>query len=163
MQQAEGNPQEPLILSPVLQLHPFAVILAVTAGAVISGALGAFLAVPMAAIPARVVDYLRGRRPAAAPARSRTTTHQHGGMRPIRRRRTPRSSRTAVLADARPHSRSARPGDPVGAGRASRGPDGGRSARPVRTGHPPPPCTGHDAVAPTGDCRVRRSSPHGTA
>ena len=79
VQQAEGNLLEPLILSPVLQLHPFAVILAVTAGAVTSGALGAFLAVPMAAIPARVVDHLRGRRPAAGPARSRTTTHQHGG------------------------------------------------------------------------------------
>ncbi len=67
MQQAEGNLLEPLILSPVLQLHPFAVILAVTAGAVTSGALGAFLAVPMATILARVVEYLRGRRPAAGP------------------------------------------------------------------------------------------------
>ncbi len=67
VQQAEGNLLEPLILSPVLRLHPFAVILAVTAGAVTSGVLGAFLAVPMAAIPARVVDYLRGRRPAAGP------------------------------------------------------------------------------------------------
>ncbi len=64
---AEGNLLEPLILSPVLQLHPFTVILAVTAGAVTSGVVGAFLAVPMAAILARVVDYLRGRRPAAGP------------------------------------------------------------------------------------------------
>ncbi len=55
------------MLSPVLQLHPFAVILAVTAGAVTSGALGAFLAVPMAAVLAQVVDHLRGRRPAARP------------------------------------------------------------------------------------------------
>ncbi len=61
------HPLEPLILSPVLQLHPFAVILAVTAGAVTSGALGAFLAVPMAAILARVVEYLRGHHPAAGP------------------------------------------------------------------------------------------------
>ena len=67
MQQAEGNLLEPLTLSPLLHLHPFAVILAVTAGAVTFGVLGALLAVPMAAIPARVVDYPRGRRPAAGP------------------------------------------------------------------------------------------------
>lgn len=67
VQQAEGNLLEPLILSPVLRLHPFAIILAVSAGAVTYGVLGAFLAVPVAACVARVVDYLRGRRPAAGP------------------------------------------------------------------------------------------------
>jgi putative heme transporter len=67
VQQAEGNLLEPLIISPILQLHPFAVILAVSAGAVTYGVLGAFLAVPLAACLGRVVDYLRGRRPAAGP------------------------------------------------------------------------------------------------
>jgi predicted PurR-regulated permease PerM len=67
VQQAEGNLLEPLIISPVLRLHPFAIILAVTAGAVTYGVLGAFLGVPLAACAGRVVDYLRGRRPAAGP------------------------------------------------------------------------------------------------
>ncbi|WP_409329478.1 AI-2E family transporter [Trujillonella humicola] len=67
VQQAEGNLLEPLIISPVLRLHPFAIILAVTAGAVTFGILGAFLAVPVAACFGRVVDYVRGRRPAAGP------------------------------------------------------------------------------------------------
>ncbi|TKJ18126.1 AI-2E family transporter [Blastococcus sp. CCUG 61487] len=67
VQQAEGNLLEPLILGPVLRLHPFAIILAVTAGAVTYGVLGAFLAVPVAASVARIVDYVRGRPPAAGP------------------------------------------------------------------------------------------------
>ncbi|UOY02595.1 AI-2E family transporter [Blastococcus sp. PRF04-17] len=67
VQQAEGNLLEPLIISPVLRLHPFAIILAVTAGAVTFGVLGAFLAVPLAACAGRVIDYARGRRPAAGP------------------------------------------------------------------------------------------------
>ena len=67
VQQAEGNLLEPLILSPVLRLHPFVIILAVTIGGVTYGVLGAFLAVPLTACLARVVDYLRGREPAAGP------------------------------------------------------------------------------------------------
>ena len=67
VQQAEGNLLEPLIIAPVLRLHPFAIILAVSAGAVTFGVLGAFLGVPLAACVGRVVDYLRGRRPAAGP------------------------------------------------------------------------------------------------
>ena len=55
------------VLSPAAWLHPFAVILAVSAGAVTYGVLGAFLGVPLAACAGRVVDYLRGRRPAAGP------------------------------------------------------------------------------------------------
>jgi predicted PurR-regulated permease PerM len=67
VQQAEGNLLEPLILSPVLRLHPFLIILAVTVGGVTYGVLGAFLAVPLTACLARIVDYLRGREPDAGP------------------------------------------------------------------------------------------------
>ncbi|MGY2067337.1 AI-2E family transporter [Blastococcus sp. SYSU DS0619] len=67
VQQAEGNLLEPLILSPVLRLHPFVIILAVTVGGVTYGVLGAFLAVPLTACLARVVDYVRGREPDAGP------------------------------------------------------------------------------------------------
>lgn len=67
VQQTEGNLLEPLILSPVLKLHPFLIIVVVTVGAVGYGVLGAFLAVPLSACAARVIDYARGRPPAAGP------------------------------------------------------------------------------------------------
>jgi predicted PurR-regulated permease PerM len=67
VQQAEGNLLEPLVLSPVLRLHPFLIILAVTVGAVTYGVLGAFLAVPITACAGRIIDYLRGRPAAAGP------------------------------------------------------------------------------------------------
>ncbi|MGY2127074.1 AI-2E family transporter [Blastococcus sp. SYSU DS0617] len=80
VQQAEGNLLEPLILSPVLRMHPFAIILAVSAGAVTYGVLGAFLAVPVAASAARVVDYVRGRRPAAGPGSDPDDGHPAWGV-----------------------------------------------------------------------------------
>jgi putative heme transporter len=61
VQQIEGNVLEPLILGRTIHLHPFVVITAITAGAAVLGILGAFLAVPVAAIIARVVDLIRGR------------------------------------------------------------------------------------------------------
>lgn len=59
VQQLEGNVLEPLILGRVIRLHPLVVLLAITAGSLTLGILGAFLAVPVAAIIARVVDLLR--------------------------------------------------------------------------------------------------------
>ncbi len=59
VQQIEGNVLEPLIVGRATQLHPLAVIVALTTGAVTLGILGAFLAVPVAASIARAVGYLR--------------------------------------------------------------------------------------------------------
>lgn len=59
VQQVEGNVLEPLVVGRATQLHPLAVIVALTAGAVTLGILGAFLAVPVAASVARAVGYLR--------------------------------------------------------------------------------------------------------
>lgn len=67
VQQVESNLLEPIILSKVIALHPLVIILSITGGAVSFGLLGAFLAVPLAASIARVVDYLRGRTPDAGP------------------------------------------------------------------------------------------------
>jgi putative heme transporter len=61
VQQLEGNVLEPLILGRTIHLHPLVVVTSITAGAAVLGILGAFLAVPVAAIVARVVDLLRGR------------------------------------------------------------------------------------------------------
>jgi predicted PurR-regulated permease PerM len=59
VQQAESNILEPLILGRVIALHPLVIILSITAGSLALGILGAFLAVPVAAIVARVIDELR--------------------------------------------------------------------------------------------------------
>lgn len=60
VQQAESNLLEPLILARVIRLHPLVVIVSITAGGVLLGVLGAFLAVPVAASIARAIDYARG-------------------------------------------------------------------------------------------------------
>ncbi|TRW46945.1 AI-2E family transporter [Georgenia yuyongxinii] len=67
VQQLEGHVLQPFIQGRTISLHPLVIILAVTAGAVLMGILGAFLAVPVAAVIARLVDNLRGRPPAIGP------------------------------------------------------------------------------------------------
>ncbi|MFP5578323.1 MAG: AI-2E family transporter [Acidimicrobiia bacterium] len=59
VQQIEGNVLEPLVMGRATELHPLAVITAVTAGGLTFGILGAFLAVPVTASVARTVGYLR--------------------------------------------------------------------------------------------------------
>ena len=71
VQQLEGNFVQPVIMGSIVALHPLVVILVITAGGVLLGVVGAFLAVPVTAIVARVVDHLRGRGPAAGPGTSR--------------------------------------------------------------------------------------------
>lgn len=56
VQQLEGNVLQPIIIGRATELHPMVVILAITAGAVLLGILGAFLAVPVAAIVARAIS-----------------------------------------------------------------------------------------------------------
>lgn len=70
-QQAEGNLLQPLIMSKVIALHPLVVVLSIAAGVVAFGILGAFLAVPLAAAAARIVDMVRGRVPEAGPGSDR--------------------------------------------------------------------------------------------
>jgi predicted PurR-regulated permease PerM len=50
VQQLESNVLAPLVLGRAIDLHPLAVILSVTAGGLLLGVLGAFLAVPVAAV-----------------------------------------------------------------------------------------------------------------
>jgi putative heme transporter len=61
VQQLESNILEPLVLGKVIRLHPLLIIVAVTGGGITVGILGAFLAVPIVASIARVVEYLRER------------------------------------------------------------------------------------------------------
>lgn len=48
--QLEGNLVSPLVLGKALSLHPLAILLALTAGTIIAGVVGALLSVPLAAV-----------------------------------------------------------------------------------------------------------------
>lgn len=58
VQQLEGNVLQPILQSRSMQLHAVVVLLAVTAGGSLFGIVGAFLAVPVAAIVAVVLRYV---------------------------------------------------------------------------------------------------------
>lgn len=62
VQQVEGNLLAPVVLGKATELHPLATLAALTAGAVLLGVLGAFLAIPVAASLTRAGSYLRQRR-----------------------------------------------------------------------------------------------------
>jgi putative heme transporter len=62
VQQLEGNVFYPIVVGRKLNLHPVAILLALTAGGTLGGVAGAFLAVPVAAVVAAVLDYQRERR-----------------------------------------------------------------------------------------------------
>ncbi|MGC0144519.1 AI-2E family transporter [Pseudactinotalea sp. Z1732] len=60
VQQIEGNVLQPFLMGRALKLHPVAVLLAVTAGTVLGGIIGALLAVPIIAATNSVMLYLHG-------------------------------------------------------------------------------------------------------
>ena len=62
IQQLEGNVFYPLVVGKQLKLHPVAILLALTAGGVLAGVAGAFLAIPVAAVVSAVLDLVRTRR-----------------------------------------------------------------------------------------------------
>jgi predicted PurR-regulated permease PerM len=59
VQQLEGNVFYPIVVGRKLQLHPVGILLALTAGGVLAGVVGAFLAVPVAAVTGAVLNYTR--------------------------------------------------------------------------------------------------------
>ena len=62
VQRLEGNVFYPVVVGRRLRLHPVAILLALTAGGVLAGVAGAFLAIPVAAVVSAVLDYMRGHR-----------------------------------------------------------------------------------------------------
>lgn len=60
VQQAESNLLQPLLMSRSLKLHPVAVLLAVAAGTIVAGIVGALFAVPLVAITNTVLHHLNG-------------------------------------------------------------------------------------------------------
>lgn len=61
VQQVEGNLLQPLILERAVRLHPLVTVVAVGAGLLVGGLLGAFLSVPLVAIVAQTANYYRVR------------------------------------------------------------------------------------------------------
>jgi predicted PurR-regulated permease PerM len=59
VQQLEGNVVFPLIVGRTIRLHPVPILLALTAGAVVGGVLGALFAVPLVALAWTVLEYAR--------------------------------------------------------------------------------------------------------
>ncbi len=74
VQQVEGDVLAPVVLGRSLNLHPLAILLAVTAGAALAGIVGAFLAVPTAAVGWTLLEYAREARsePDDLPAKAAT-------------------------------------------------------------------------------------------
>jgi len=68
--QLEGNLLNPYILGKAVQIHPLGILMAVTAGTIVGGIFGAFIAVPLVAILNNVASDVIGRAPVEAPARS---------------------------------------------------------------------------------------------
>jgi putative heme transporter len=68
VQQLEGHVLAPLLLGRAVSLHPVVIILALAAGSILGGIIGAFLAVPIAAVVTAVGTYLRGDQPIGQPA-----------------------------------------------------------------------------------------------
>jgi len=59
IQQLEGDLIYPLVVGRAISLHPVAILLALTAGAVVAGVIGALLAVPAAGVIWTIASYLR--------------------------------------------------------------------------------------------------------
>jgi putative heme transporter len=72
----------------MLNLHPVVIILVVRIGALTYGVVGAFLAVPLTACLARIIDYLRGRPPSVGPRIGRGRRRRSWGQPPAPEQRT---------------------------------------------------------------------------
>jgi predicted PurR-regulated permease PerM len=59
VQQLEGDVVAPLVLGRTLSLHPVVIVLALTAGAIVAGIVGAAFAVPLAAVVTGAIDEFR--------------------------------------------------------------------------------------------------------
>ena len=86
VQQLEGHVLQPLVMGRAVSIHPLAVVLAIAAGAVLAGIVGALLAVPTVAFLNSAMRVLLAERPEAEEAGSGGRgRHGHRGRR--RRRR----------------------------------------------------------------------------
>ena len=59
IQQIEGDVLQPVVMGKAVRLHPIVVLVSLTAGAILGGIAGAFVAVPATAVAATVGNYLK--------------------------------------------------------------------------------------------------------
>ncbi|HEU4480308.1 MAG TPA: AI-2E family transporter, partial [Actinomycetota bacterium] len=59
IQQVEGDVLQPVVMGRAVNLHPVVILLSLTAGAVVAGIVGAFLAVPTTVVAVTAGHYLR--------------------------------------------------------------------------------------------------------
>jgi predicted PurR-regulated permease PerM len=59
IQQIEGDVLQPIVMGKAVRLHPVVILMALTAGGVLGGIAGAFVAVPAAAVAANVGNYVK--------------------------------------------------------------------------------------------------------
>lgn len=74
VQQVEGDLLAPLVLGRAVRLHAVSILLAITAGSVVAGIIGAFLAVPVAALTKTVIEHYRTSLPVLPAGSSEPTT-----------------------------------------------------------------------------------------
>lgn len=65
--QVEGDLLQPIVMSQSVRLHPLAILLALTAGTILGGIVGALLAVPVAAVGWAIIQVWNGEPPPSAP------------------------------------------------------------------------------------------------
>ena len=83
IQQLEGDLLQPIVVGRVVKLHPIVVLLSLTAGGVLAGVAGAFLAVPLTAGATAVGSYAyRRREPSVAAAGAEELEPVEHGRRP---------------------------------------------------------------------------------
>jgi predicted PurR-regulated permease PerM len=63
VQQLEGHVLQPLVMGRAVSIHPLAVVLAIAAGSVLAGIVGALLAVPIVAFLNSAIRVLAAREP----------------------------------------------------------------------------------------------------
>lgn len=71
VQQIEAHVLQPFLMGRAVSVHPLAVILAIAAGVVVAGIVGALIAVPLAAVTNTVVNHLAGNDVEPEPPRRR--------------------------------------------------------------------------------------------
>ncbi|MGH2790185.1 MAG: AI-2E family transporter [Actinomycetota bacterium] len=59
IQQIEGDVLQPIVMGKAVRLHPVVILMALTAGGVLGGIPGAFVAVPVAAVASNVGNYVK--------------------------------------------------------------------------------------------------------
>jgi predicted PurR-regulated permease PerM len=78
--QLEGNFLQPIVMAQSLKLHPLVILIALTAGTILGGIVGAVLSVPIAAVAWAIVKTWNGEpEPPAAPPRKRKRAAKAAG------------------------------------------------------------------------------------